>query len=71
MIVRKCAGSIAQAKLQCNVGQSVADFCEHCDTDGCNGAAQYGPMAAIIAIPAIVIMKAFSFWVYSSAIEYQ
>lgn len=31
------------------------EFCEYCDSDGCNGAAQYGPMAAIILIPAVLL----------------
>lgn len=34
------------------------DFCETCDTDGCNGATHYGPYAILIAIP-IFIAKHF------------
>lgn len=30
------------------------EFCETCSTDGCNGAAQYGPMALLVAIPVAV-----------------
>lgn len=29
-------------------------YCETCTTDGCNGAAQYGPIALLIAIPMAV-----------------
>lgn len=35
----------------------IADICEICnERDGCNGAAEYRPIAMMIAIP-IVIMK--------------
>lgn len=30
------------------------EFCETCDTDGCNGAAQYGPVALLVAIPVAI-----------------
>jgi hypothetical protein len=30
------------------------EFCETCSTDGCNGAAQYGPIALLVAIPAVL-----------------
>lgn len=30
------------------------EFCETCQTDGCNGAAQYGPVALLVAIPVAV-----------------
>jgi len=30
------------------------EFCETCSTDGCNGAAQYGPIALLVAIPAVI-----------------
>ncbi|XP_055303862.1 uncharacterized protein LOC129569231 [Sitodiplosis mosellana] len=30
------------------------EFCETCTTDGCNGAAQYGPVALLVAIPVAV-----------------
>lgn len=36
------------------------EFCETCTTDGCNGAAQYGPIAMLIALP-IAIAKLFAF----------
>lgn len=35
--------------------QSTNTFCETCDTDECNGAAEYGPIAALIAIPVAII----------------
>lgn len=31
------------------------EFCETCSTDGCNGAAQYGPIALSIAIPLMIL----------------
>lgn len=30
------------------------EFCETCSTEGCNGAAQYGPIALLVAIPAVI-----------------
>lgn len=43
-------------------GTGVADVCELCnDADGCNGAAQYGLAMILIAIPAVILMKIFSF----------
>lgn len=30
------------------------EFCEVCDTDGCNGAAQYGPAIAFVIVSAAV-----------------
>lgn len=30
------------------------EFCETCDTEGCNGAGQFGPIAVLVAIPAVV-----------------
>lgn len=30
------------------------EFCETCSTDGCNGAAQYGPVALLVIIPAAI-----------------
>jgi len=30
------------------------EFCETCSTDGCNGAAQYGPIALMVLIPAVL-----------------
>lgn len=32
------------------------EFCETCTTDGCNGAAQYGPIA-VVTIAAVAIAK--------------
>lgn len=33
------------------------EFCEYCDADGCNGAAQYGPIAALVVISATLLFK--------------
>ncbi|XP_055683099.1 uncharacterized protein LOC129789974 [Lutzomyia longipalpis] len=30
------------------------EFCETCSHDGCNGASQYGPVALLVAIPAVL-----------------
>lgn len=30
------------------------EYCETCATDGCNGAAQYGPVALLVVIPAAI-----------------
>lgn len=57
-IARKCAENKAAAALLCQAGGHASAACEVCDSgDGCNGAAQYGPLAMMIAIPAIVIIK--------------
>lgn len=33
------------------------EFCETCNTDGCNGAGQFGPIAILVAIPTIILAK--------------
>jgi len=30
------------------------EYCQTCTTDGCNGAAQYGPIAMLVAIPVVI-----------------
>lgn len=35
------------------------EFCETCDTDGCNGASQFGPVALLITVP-VAIAKILS-----------
>lgn len=66
-------GSIASYfNVECNYERSYvirgdnrvdfhADTCEACiDSDGCNGASQYGPLTVMIAIP-MALMKILSF----------
>lgn len=31
------------------------EFCEYCEYDGCNGAVQYGPIALLVAAPAVAL----------------
>lgn len=45
---RFCAINQEQADMQCL--QPGYTFCDHCSTDGCNGAAENGPIAATTAI---------------------
>lgn len=59
-LVRKCSGSQFEAKSICKFGDLLADVCEFCDSDGCNGAAQYAPMAVMIISIPIAIVKLFS-----------
>lgn len=59
-ISRKCYGSQTEAKVHCNFGGVMADVCEFCETDGCNGAAQYVPIAMMIISIPIAIMKLFA-----------
>lgn len=30
------------------------EFCETCDTEGCNGAGQFAPIALLVAIPTVI-----------------
>lgn len=42
------------------VSQSIQrEFCEFCDTDGCNGASAYGPAALLIVLSAAVTKLLF------------
>lgn len=44
------------AAIKTKIGKDVKVSCENvCDTDGCNAAAQYGPVAMMIAIPVIML----------------
>lgn len=64
-ISRFCANSPAEAVQLCNRNDTgKRDFkCEICDTDGCNGAVQYGPVALLVLIP-VAIAQLFAFWVF-------
>lgn len=57
-ISRYCVNNEASVEKYCYEGGNRASVCEECSSDGCNGAAKYGPAAAIVAIP-IVILKTF------------
>lgn len=35
--------------------EKIKEVCEMCDSDGCNSASQYGPVAMMIAIPVIIM----------------
>lgn len=59
-VLRKCVGSQTEARLGCKAGELMADVCEFCQTDGCNGAAAYGPIAMMIISIPIAIVKLFS-----------
>lgn len=30
------------------------EYCQTCNTDGCNGAGQFGPIAMLVAVPVVV-----------------
>lgn len=51
-ITRQCAKSTGYNENFCK--GSAYDFCETCSSDGCNGAAQYGPIALMAAIPVAI-----------------
>lgn len=51
-VVRVCAKSDADATELCTNDTGKTDFkCEICETDGCNSAVQYGPVALLVLIP--------------------
>ena len=47
-VQRQCLDSEFILVMQSGIAES-------CDSDGCNGASQYGPIAMMIAIPVIVM----------------
>lgn len=49
-------GSTDLANKVLNTNAKVDANCDKCDSDGCNGASEYGPVAMMIAIP-VIIMK--------------
>lgn len=54
-ITRLCAKSEEHAKELCDNKSGKPEFsCKICETDGCNGAIQYGPIALLVAIPVAV-----------------
>lgn len=54
-ITRLCAKNEEHAKELCDNKSAKPEFsCKMCDTDGCNGAAQYGPIALLVIIPVAV-----------------
>lgn len=65
--MRKCLPTSADVQKQCDklvglvgavasiAGQKLETSCVPCDSDGCNGASQYGPVAIMIAIPVIIM----------------
>lgn len=40
------------------------EHCDYCDRDGCNGAAQYGPIALFIVVP-VAIAHLLFLWILS------
>lgn len=60
-ITRLCAKTPEEATKFCTDSAGQKDFkCNICETDGCNGAAQYGPVALLVLIP-VAIAKMFTF----------
>lgn len=57
IVLRQCKTSADSAKATCEAESKGSDssICETCNTDECNGALQYGPVALMIAIPLAVI----------------
>lgn len=57
-----CAATPEAAKVTCGTRfKSDKDVCETCDSDGCNDASQYGPVALLTVIP-VAIMKVLTRW---------
>lgn len=59
-VYRKCFGSQSEGMFACKT--ATADACHFCNTDGCNGAAEHGPMAMMIISIPIAISKLISQW---------
>lgn len=60
-VARLCAYSAAETHQLCtNVTGKNVFKCDSCETDGCNGAAQYGPVALFVVVP-VAIAKFFTF----------
>lgn len=57
-IGRVCSTSFLAAEVLCKEN-GAEGLCEKCETDGCNGATQYGPIAILIVLP-IAIVKFLS-----------
>lgn len=50
------------AVIKTKTGKDVNVSCDNgCDTDGCNSASQYGPVAMMVAVPAIILRIASLF----------
>lgn len=66
-MLRQCETELFDADVLCEAfGNEIRKAhpfveinCLKCETDGCNGAIQYGPMAVLIALP-VAIAKVFS-----------
>lgn len=54
---RECSSSKEEAIAGCKLigGMVGFDQCEICESDGCNGATQYGPAALLICIPLVIV----------------
>lgn len=50
VVARGCIedADISEEKCKNIPADSLVEYCEICDTDGCNSAAQYGPLALLI-----------------------
>lgn len=55
-IIRRLCSATANAADEACKANGADNICEKCDTDGCNGAIQYGPIAILIVLP-IAIAK--------------
>lgn len=59
-ISRQCVNNKLNVNGLCFIGPAAkTPVCEPCSKDECNGAAQYGPAAIVVAIP-IAILKVLS-----------
>lgn len=54
LVLRSCANTPQEIQAACSIDARIADICEICYSDGCNGATRYGPAAIMIAIPMII-----------------
>lgn len=59
-VLRQCAENMESAKRACKFGNEVSAVCEFCQTDKCNSATQYGPVAMMIMSIPIAFLKLFS-----------
>lgn len=58
-INRFCAQTPQLAEQNCK--EQDVTSCQTCDIDKCNGAAQYGPVAALVVAIPVMIAKTFLF----------
>lgn len=56
---RLCVATPQLAEENCK--EKDVKFCQACETDKCNGAAQYGPVAVLVVAIPVIVTKIFAF----------